>query len=107
MYQTIAFPGTAVWDYAIKNKIIDKDFYEKKQKEFVDVDIDVLLTKEVSKEDFLAYFNKFKSLNTKGARQNIFKNILKIKPRHIKSMLSVEFFKKVNNLKGQFLKRFD
>ena len=105
VYQTIPFPGTEIWNYAVRNKIIGKDFYDEKRKEFVDFDIDLLLTKEVSKEEFKKIFNKTKEMYAKRNRSVILKKIIKLRPRHIVAFLSPKFRKKAGILKKQFIKR--
>jgi len=104
IYQTLAFPGTDFWRYALKNKIIDKFFYEKEQKEFVDINTDILLSKEISPKQFESYFRKINSLML-GKKSVLLSKILKIRPRHLKPMLSREFLKKAINLKKDFFKK--
>lgn len=104
VYQTIAFPGTEIWDYAIRNDLLTEDLYEKEQKEFIDINLDFLLSKDISKEEFIILFNKIQRLNI-NKKTNLFKKILRIKIRYIKPILSIEFFKKANNLKSAFFKR--
>ncbi|MEN7982574.1 MAG: radical SAM protein [Nanoarchaeota archaeon] len=104
IYQTIPFPGTYLWDYALKNKIINDSFYEEKQKEFVDINPNLILSKEISKENFEIYFKKINSLYP-AKKKSLTNKISMIKPRHIKLILTKEFLKKTNNLKGAFLKR--
>ncbi len=104
IYQTIPFPGTYLWNDALKNKIIQKDFYEKEQKEFIDITPDLILSKEISNEQFINYFKKINSLHS-NKKKPFFKKIFKIKPRHLKPILTKEFFKKSFNLKSAVLKR--
>ncbi len=105
IYQTIALPGTRVWDYAIKNKIIKKDYYEHKQKDFIDVDTKYLLSKDIPPETFKKYFKKINSLEISKSRQGVFKKILRLRPRHMVKILSLTFIKKAYILRKQFLKR--
>lgn len=104
VYQTIPFPGTDCWNFALKNNIINKSFYEHGQRKFVEIDSEVLLSKEVSAHDFKDYFYKIKNLSS-NKKTSFLTKITKIRPRHIKMMLTNEFFRKVNCLKSNFLKR--
>jgi len=104
VYQTLAFPGTDFWTYALENKILDKDFYEKKQAEFIDTNTDILLSKNITKEEFEDYFQKIKGLTIKK-KKIFFKKLLKIRPRHLKLMMTKEFLNKAFNLRKSFLKR--
>jgi len=105
IYQTIPFPGTAIWDYALKEKIIEKDYYDKKRKEFIDIDKSILLTKEVSKKEFEEMYNKIKELYTNTNKNLLLKKIFKLRPKHIISFLSPKFRKKALILRKQFIKR--
>jgi radical SAM superfamily enzyme YgiQ (UPF0313 family) len=105
IYQTIAFPGTEVWAYAIKNKIYSKNFYEYRQKEFIDINLSLLLSKDISKEDFARCFKEIRSLQTKNSKFSFLKKILRIRLKHIKNLLSLEFLKKAYILRGQLIKR--
>jgi radical SAM superfamily enzyme YgiQ (UPF0313 family) len=104
IYQTIPFPETYIWDYAIDNKIINKNLYENTQRDFIDINTDLILSKDISKEEFIEYFNKINLLHL-GKKKSFFKKIFLIKPRHIKSILSKEFIKKGLNLRTQAIKR--
>ncbi len=104
IYQALAYPGTEFWRYAVENGLADPSFYEKPQKEFVDINPDMLLSKEMTKEDFEEYYTKIKSL-TLPQRGSLFKKVLRIRPRHIKKMLSAEFLAKAYNLRKGFIKR--
>lgn len=105
IYQVIAFPGTEIWDYAIKNKLISKNYYEDKPKEFIGVDTGILLSKEVSKEDFKRMFYKIRGLHINKKRISFLKRMLTLKPEQIKKFFSIKFIKKVFNLRIQFIKR--
>jgi radical SAM superfamily enzyme YgiQ (UPF0313 family) len=94
VYQTIPFPGTEIWDYALKEGIIGKDYYDKKRKEFIDLDTNLLLTKEVSAKEFEKMFNKIKSLYVNKNKSLLIRKLLKLRPRHIVSFLSPKFRKK-------------
>ena len=106
IYQTIAFPGTYLWDYALKNKIMDKNFYEIEQKDLLDTNSNLLLSKEISKEQFVYWFKKIILLQ-KIKKTPFFKKICMIKSRHIKLILTKEFFRKSNNLKSSFFKQLN
>lgn len=105
IYQTIAFPGTSFWDYAMKNNIIKKDFYEFKQKEFVDANANILLSKDMDPQEFIKLFNKIRSLYVNKNQSRVLKNISTIRFRHLKPLLTIEFLKKAFNLRNQLIKR--
>lgn len=106
IYQTVAFPGTYIWDYALKNKIINKFFYEKKQKDFIDINPEIILSEKISQDDLKNYFKKINSLHL-VKKKSLFKKILMIRLEHIKLILTKEFFKKINNLKRTFIKKLN
>ncbi len=62
VYQTIAFPGTKVWEYALEKNIISKDYYETEQREFAECDLEYLLSKDISPERFKEWFDRLKDL---------------------------------------------
>jgi len=102
IYQTIAYPGTDVWDYAVKNKIIEENIFERETKEFLASDIQHLLTREVSKEEFKKIYEDIRSLQLKRKRRDIIKSI---RLKNIPSLFNVTFIKKIWNLRGRFLNR--
>jgi len=105
VYQTIPFPGTQIWDYAVKNKIIEKDFYDHKQKDWIDIDVNFLLTNKISKEKFAEWFYKIRGIYVPSARNGFFKKLSKIQMRNISGFLSPMFIKKAIVLKDPFIKR--
>ena len=105
VYQSIPFPGTEIWDYAIKNKIVNFDYYDKKTKDFVDIDTDILLTKEISKENFKEMFYKIKYLYVAENKSLLLRKFLLLRPRHIIVFFNKRFIKKAFNLRKQFIKR--
>ncbi len=104
IYQALAYPGTEFWKYAVENGLANPSFYEKPQKEFVDINPDMLLSKEVTMEEFTQYYKKIKSL-TPPQGKTFLKKMLRIRPRHLKKMLSNEFMGKAYNLRKGFMKR--
>jgi len=100
--QVNAFPGTFCWDYAVENKIIPEDFFEKEQKRFIELNPDLLLSKDMTKEEFLAGYYKIRSL-IKGRKVSIVSKLMMIRPRHIKAMMNSSFLRKANILKKIFL----
>lgn len=104
IHQIVPFPGTEIWDYAIKNKIIDKKFYETPQKDFVDVDPNLLLSDKVSKEDFLKMFYKIKSLHIDTSRKNLFHKFKTLKMKHISLLLNPFLIKKAIKIRHRFFK---
>ncbi|MBU3913363.1 MAG: hypothetical protein KKE50_04680, partial [Nanoarchaeota archaeon] len=105
LYQTIAYPGTEVWNYALKNKIIQEDMYERKTKEFITKDARYLLTKEVSRENFEKIYKRINSLHTKKAGLDIAESLRNIKLKNMIFMLNLTFIKKAINLRKRFLNR--
>ncbi|MDO8623483.1 MAG: radical SAM protein [archaeon] len=105
MYQTIAYPGTEIWKYAVKEGMVKEDMYEYPTKEFVGLDTQALLTKEVSKEDFVKIYNEIQNLRTKQTRGNVLNNLKSMKFKDINSLLSSTFMKKAWILKTRFLNR--
>jgi len=103
--QTIPFPATEIWDYAIKNKIVSPDYYDKEQKEFLDLDTDILLSKDVSKNEFEKMFHKIKSFYINSNKNNLLRNISSLKLKHLSIILSPVFFKKLYNIRKPFIKR--
>mgnify|MGYP001578123137 CR=1 FL=1 len=89
---SIAFPGTKFWEYGVKNKIYPKDFWESGKFLTQDVvDFNCLLSKEISKEKFTEYWNKFMKLN----EEKIKKYNPKFEPKQIKLMMQPRFLKKL------------
>lgn len=105
IYQTIAYPGTEIWKYAIKEGIVKEDMYEHETKEFVGLDIQALLTKEVSKEDFEKIYNEIRGLRIKQNRNTVLTNLKSMRFKDINSLLSSTFIKKSWVLKKRFLNR--
>ncbi len=105
VYQTIAFPGTAIWNYAIENKIIDKDYYNRKEKDLVDFDANILLSRDISKKEFKKIYGDIKSLQLSTNKSNFLINLLSLRLRHVPLLLSPLFLKKAYNLRKQFIKR--
>lgn len=106
IHQTVPLPGTEVWDYAIKNQIISEDFYDYPQKDFTDINSDLLLSKEISKEDFEKMFYKIKSIYIKKNRGELLVKIKHLRLRHILSSLNLAFIKKALNLQPRIIKKF-
>src|SRR3989344_457121 len=50
------FPNTPIWDYALENKMIEEDMYEKEGRRFLEFDENKSLTLHASKEDLKEYF---------------------------------------------------
>ncbi len=104
-YQTVPFPGTNVWEYAIKNKIIKEDMYDNKNKEFIDIDTNYLLTKDITKKRFAVLFNKINSLKVKQRRKTVF-SALREKPFEIlKELKNPYLLRKAFNLRREFIRR--
>lgn len=89
---TMPFPGTVLWHDALRDKIYPPDFYEKGiSVSPTKPNFDYLMTKEISKEKFEEYFNKFTKLIEKKERE--YKTIFK--PTDIKFFFSYRFLKKL------------
>jgi radical SAM superfamily enzyme YgiQ (UPF0313 family) len=105
IHQTVPLPGTEVWEYALKNNIVKKDFYDYAQKDFVDIDSNLLLSKEISKEEFEKTFYKIKSLHVNKTRRDLLIKMKKLRVRHIILFLSPAFRKKTFNLRSRLVKK--
>ncbi len=104
-YQTVPFPGTEIWDYALKNKIIKEKMYDKKQKEFIDIDTSYLLTKEITKDRFIELFNKVNSLKIKQRQRKVLEAFVKHSYKIIKELFNPYFLKKAWVLRRKFIRR--
>jgi predicted DNA-binding ArsR family transcriptional regulator len=71
--------------------------------DFMDNNTDVLLSKDMSKEQFNESYKKLKTL-VQAKKVNPISRLLKIRPRHIKAMFNLSFFKKAYTLRKNFLK---
>lgn len=105
IYQTISFPGTEIWSYALKNKILKEDFYENKQKDFVGTDQSILLSKEISGKEFTKMFRKINSLHVENNKNLFLKKIPALRFKDALKILSLKFFKKSWILRKRFLKQ--
>ncbi len=103
VFQVTAFPGTACWEHALKNNVLKEDFYDTKQKDFVDINPDLLLSQDISKKEFVREYHRVKGL-VKTKNPHIISKLNKIRPRHIISMLSIPFLRKARFLYKNFLK---
>jgi len=106
IHQVVPLPGTEVWEYGINNKIIKEDFYDNPQKDFTDIDSNILLSKEVSKEDFERMFYKIKSLHINKSRRDLINKLKTLRPRHVISFFHPLFLKKSVGLRTRFIKKF-
>lgn len=89
---SIAFPGTKFWDYAVKNRIYPKNFYESGKYMTQDVvDFDYLLSKDISKEKFKKYWKLFMELNKEKTKN--YNPEFKLK--QLKFLLSIGFLRKI------------
>ena len=102
--QVTPYPGTEIWQYAVENNIVPRDFYEKPAKELAEINLNLLLSKEISKEDFIEGFHKIQGAINQNKERGFLTKLLAVRPRHIRAMLSKEFFEKVNSIKGHFLR---
>lgn len=105
IYQVIPFPGTDIWDYAIEEKIISKNYYDKKTKDFVDIDLNLLLSKNISKEEFKEMFDNIKSLYLSENKNILSNKLFSLRLRHLLKFIHPLFLKKSFALRKQFLKR--
>ena len=94
-----------MWDYAVKNKIINENMYEKEQKEFIDIDSSYLLTKEISKSRFIELFSKINSLKVKDNQKKVLEAFTKRPLSVIKELFNPYFLKKSLLLRRQFIRR--
>lgn len=102
VFQTIAYPGTEVWQYAVKEKIIDSDHYDKKQKTFAGFDTRYLLSKDISPEKFMEWVRKMEGIYLEHRGSRFLTNI---RPKHVKFLFSLIFLRKAWNLRKTFVER--
>lgn len=105
IHQTVPLPGTEVWDYALANHIVKEDFYDHPQKDFADINSDLLLSKGVSKKDFEEMYYKIKSLHVDKTREEMLIKLKHLKLRHIWLFLNPIFLRKAVNLKDRLIKK--
>jgi len=105
IFQTIAYPGTEVWEYGIKNKIIPEDMYERETRGFAAKDTRYLLTKEVSRENFEKVYNEIKNLNIKNDKSKIINNLKNIDLKNLKGFFKIIFIKKMWALRKRFFNK--
>jgi len=105
------FPGTGMWDYAVKNKIINKSFYEKKHPFFkwgYELPLDTLnmkliLSKDINKEDFLFMARKMRELIGKGKKKLPYKYLFRFKT--LRYLFNLQTIKKAWRYRRVILKR--
>ena len=100
--QMSAYPNTPIWDYAVKNNLINPDMYEKKGRGFLEFNENLSLS-SVPPQTLKKYWLKIKSINPK---KNVrLDRIMNIRPRHIARMFSPLFIKKVYLLQTKQVKQ--
>jgi len=105
IYQTFPYPQTGLWDYALKNGIVDDNIFEKEVKNFFETDFKYLLTKEIPKEEFKKKFNEIRNERIEIYRDIYLSNIKNINFEVLKSFFSVPFIKKAWSLRKRFLNK--
>ena len=92
VYQTTPLPGTELWTYAIKNKIIKEDYYDHKHKTILIYNPDLLLNNKIDKEKFRVWYNRF--IEVANKKNNMKKN-LNLEFRDIIDCISIGFLLKM------------
>jgi len=109
--QMSAFPGTPIWDYAIKNKLIKEDIFEKEERRFLEFNEEDSLSLELPKGVLTEYWEKFLKLgpgDVFGWRKIIeifgpsnkfgIKKISTLKLNHLSILFNLLFLKKVYSI---------
>ena len=74
IFITTPLPGTELWDYAIKEKLIQKDFYEfPNRRGMAKFQEDLILSKEITKKDFRKWYELLNKIGDKPRPNFIFK----------------------------------
>lgn len=97
VYQLTPYPGTEVWDYAVKAGLVSNDpNFDLKKIFLFDFKPDLVMTKNVSKENFAKWYFFLKSESEKKFFKTSFKEVFSdIKPKHLKYILTPRFIKKL------------
>ena len=109
--QMSAFPGTPIWNYALKNNLVKEDLYEEEERRFLDFDENYSLSLELSNGVLTEYWKKFlalgpgdifgwrKVLEIFGPSNNFgIRKIFTLKLRYILYLAHPLFIKKLYNL---------
>jgi radical SAM superfamily enzyme YgiQ (UPF0313 family) len=94
LFQVTAYPGTECWNYALEKGIMNLHSYDEKHfkhlEDLNDINPELLLSQEITKEEFIKAYARLKSLvGTK--RVNFLSRALMLRPRHLRAMLNKSF----------------
>jgi anaerobic magnesium-protoporphyrin IX monomethyl ester cyclase len=93
VYQATPLPGTELWARAIKDNIIEKDFYEFPNRgQVLELNDNAILTKKVSKENFIKWHKIFKD---EMEKKNYVQDRLKFKIGMLRFFFSYRFYQKL------------
>ena len=80
IFITTPLPGTELWDYALKENFIKKDFYEFPSRDsMVKFQDDLLLSKEITKEEFKEWYELLKKKGNKDIKPKLKFNLPMLK----------------------------
>jgi len=103
IYQTLAYPGTGVWKYAIENNKVKEDFYESKNEEWMDKT--PYLLADVNPERFEEIFKKIKDMQITETRGDYIKKLKDVKLSDIASLFNIMLIKKAFGLRHKFINK--
>ena len=93
VYQATPLPGTELWERAIKDKVINADFYEFPERgKVLEFNPDAILTKEISKEKFAEWHKIFKE---EMERKNYIEDKFNFNIESVRFFLSPRFLLKL------------
>jgi len=70
VYHLLPYPGTQVWDYALRKNKIKKDLF-KKERKFDGFHEDIALTEKISREKLKLWFERLKQIAEKKNYKNV------------------------------------
>jgi len=65
LFKTAPLPATKMWDYALEKGLINEDYYEEYHPRYNFDNYDLILSQDISKEDFKDVYYKIKDLQVK------------------------------------------
>jgi len=97
VYQLTPYPGTEVWEYAKKAGFVSDDQnFDFKKIYLLDFKPDLIMTKNVSKEDFTKWYNFFQDeAEKKLMKINLKEAFSELKLKHVRYILTPRFIKKI------------
>ena len=97
VYQLTPYPGTEVWEIAKKMGFVSDDpNFDLKKIYLFDFKPDLIMTKNLTKEEFIKWYNFLQAEAEKKLHKVSLKELFsEIKPKHLKYVLSPRFIKKI------------